>query len=383
MAESRRQLLRIQRSSKQLGIQLGIYGSDELEVRIGKTQSIIPLQERRCPCGYVFKLADCEIVVGGPVLSEISVMASADRASSWRRSKDGGRTWREAPAWPTYDACQLSDGEIIQMSDIWLVETDQKGVYNLPLYRSTDNGYTHKEETATLIGIPELAKLDERSLAKLDESSKKGARQAYVAKAIVRLRDDSLLASGHSHFKSDTKLRTFVVQSIDRGKTWNYLSTVAFDLTKGNRVSMEGFSEPDLLVLPSGDILCFMRSGGDFNNRYTPLYKRRSNYDGKTWSHTEPIADRGVFPKACLMTNGVIAVVYGRPGDWLMFSLDQGETWVGHFCFHQGPQPNDCGSYDWIEEIAPDTLLVAYGQTDLNDRKKTEILGTYFTVKPK
>ena len=40
-----------------------IYGGDELEVRIGKTQSIIPLQERRCPCGYVFKLANGEIVV--------------------------------------------------------------------------------------------------------------------------------------------------------------------------------------------------------------------------------------------------------------------------------------------------------------------------------
>ena len=83
------------------------------------------------------------------------------------------------------------------------------------------------------------------------------------------------------------------------------------------------------------------------------------------------------------MANGVIAVVYGRPGDWLMFSLDQGETWVGHFCFYKGPQPYDCGSYDWIEEIAPDTLLVAYGRTDPNDYMKVEIVGTYITVKPR
>jgi hypothetical protein len=127
-----------------------------------------------------------------------------------------------------------------------------------------------------------------------------------------------------------------------------------------------------------------MRSGGDYNDRYTtPLYMSRSKDDGKTWSHAEPIADLGVYPKVCLMANGVIAVVYGRPGDWLMFSLDQGETWVGHFCFHKGPQPYDCGSYDCIEEVAPDTLLVTYGRTDPNNYMQSEILGTYITVKPK
>ena len=369
MEESKRQLI-IQRSSRQKDMQKGIYGSDELEVLIGKTQSLIPLQERRDTCGYLFKLADGEIVVGGPRISEqtsADLASSADPASSWRRSKDGGRTWREAPAWPTHTAYQLSDGEIIHMSG--RVETDQEGVYNTVFYRSTDNGYTHKEETVTLIGIPELAKL-------------KGACAARARNPIVRLRDDSLLAPMYGKFKGDTKDRSFVVRSIDRGKTWNYLSTVAFDLTKGNRVRLEGFNEPDLLVLPSGEILCFMRSGG-YNNRYTPLYMSRSKDDGKTWSHAEPIADRGVSPKACLMANGVIAVVYGRPGDWLMFSLDQGETWVGHFCFHKGPQPYDGGNYDWIEEIAPDTLLVAYGRTDPNDFMKGEVLGTYITVKPR
>ena len=358
-------------------MQLGIYGGDDLEVRIGETQSIIPLQERTCPCGYVFKLANGEIVVGGPTWPEISRLPSADRASSWRRSRDGGKTWREAPAWSSYNACQLSDGEIIHTSGGLLVETDQEGVYNLPLYCSTDNGYTHKEGTATLIGIPKLAKEN-------SPWSKKGACQGYVYHITKRLQEDSLLACIDAKFKSDTKARSIVVQSIDRGKTWNYLSTVAFDLTKGKEVRREGFTEPDLLVLPNGDILCFMRTGGDYNDRYTaPLYMSRSKDGGKTWGHADPIADLGVYPKACLMANGVIAVVYGRPGDWLMFSLDQGETWVGHFCFHKGPEPNDCGNYDCIEEIAPDTLLVTYGRTDPNDCMKSEILGTYITVKPK
>ena len=363
------------KSSRQLDMQLGIYGGDELEVRIGKTQSIIPLQERKCPCGFVFKLANGEIVVGGPRCPEIPGQPAVNCASSWRRSKDGGRTWREAPAWRSYNAYQFPDGEIIQAFGS-LVETDQEGVYNTVLYHSTDNGYTLKETTATLIGIPELAKLN-------GLPDKKGPRYVHADNGLVRLRDDSLLAPIIGKFKGDTKVRIFVMQSIDRGKTWNYLSTVAFDLTKGKEVRQEGFDEPDLLVLPSGDILCFMRTGGTHNKIGTPLYMSRSKDDGKTWGHADPIADFGVYPKACLMTNGIIAVVYGRPGDWLMFSLDQGETWVGHFCLHKGPRPSDCESYDWIEEIAPDTLLVTYGRTDPNDRKQSEILGTYITVKPK
>ena len=353
-----------------------IYGGDELEVRIGKTQSIIPLQERRCPCGYVFKLANGEIVVGGPRCPEIPGQPAVNSASSWRRSKDGGQTWREAPAWPNYNACQLSDGEIIHTAAAWPVETDQKGVYHTVLYRSTDNGYTHKEETVPVIGMPELAKENR-------PWSKKGACQAHAYHITRKPHDDSLFAAVNVKFKSDTKDRSIVLHSIDRGKTWNYLSTVAFDLTKGKEVRQEGFNEPDLLVLPSGDILCFMRTGGTHNKIGTPLYMSRSKDDGKTWGHADPIADRGVYPKSCLMANGVIAVVYGRPGDWLTFSLDQGETWVGHFCLHKGSRSSDCESYDWVEEIAPDTLLVAYGRTDPNDRKKSEILGTYITVKPK
>jgi len=67
------------------------------------------------------------------------------------------------------------------------------------------------------------------------------------------------------------------------------------------------------------------------------------------------------------MANGVLAVTCGRTGDWLAFSLDQGHTWIGHFCFHRGPQAYDACNYDWVEQVAPNTLLVAYARTDVND----------------
>ena len=99
-----------------------------------------------------------------------------------------------------------------------------------------------------------------------------------------------------------------------------------------------------------------MRTGGS-GGKFTPLYLSRSKDDGKTWSTPEPIADRGVWPNACRMKNGVLVCTYGRPGNWLMFSLDDGRTsWRGHFCFYDGATT----SYNSVEEVEPDTLLVVY-----------------------
>ena len=124
----------------------------------------------------------------------------------------------------------------------------------------------------------------------------------------------------------------------------------------------------------------FHAQRGRYDGRYSPLYLSRSADDGRTWSVADPIADRGVWPNACRLDNGVLAVIYGRPGDWLAFSLDDGHSWIGHFCLHLGPQPWDCGSYDWIEAVASDTFLAAYGRTDPNNPRMSEVSGTFITV---
>ena len=211
--------------------------------------------------------------------------------------------------------------------------------------------------------------------------------QVVGQKLVNMLRDGSLLAAMYGQFAADRvlvrtmpeawkcyKYRTFVVRSADRGKTWEYLSTVAYD----PNVGLESFCEADLLTLPGGEILCFMRTGGS-GGKFTPLYLSRSADDGKTWSAPQPIADRGVWPNACRMTNGVLVCTYGRPGNWLAFSLDEGRTWTGHFCFYNGPTT----SYNAVEEFAPGELLVVYDrrQLDPSGNLRPEIVGTTVTVR--
>ncbi len=326
-----------------------------LQVKRGRTQLIVPKKR----FVGMFKFADGDIVVDG------------------RRSSDGGKTWQQAEPF-SVGAYQFPDRLIVDLRTTARTQiTDHAGVFEVPIFRSNDNGKTVSTETA-LMNIPEGT-----GGTGDDGKSHPGPLCDH---AIVALRDGSLLAGMYGYFKTDTvlcetfpkewkvyKYRSFVMRSRDRGKTWDYLATVAYDPTIG----YESFCEPDLLVLPDGDILCFMRTGGS-GNRHTPLYLSRSTDDGKTWSKPVPVADRGVWPNACMMKNGVIVCTYGRPDNWLMFSLDQGKTWVGHFRFHHGTST----SYNSIEEVAPNKLLVVYDRDELDadGRVKRDVLGTYFTV---
>ena len=161
---------------------------------------------------------------------------------------------------------------------------------------------------------------------------------------IVQLADGSLLANGYAAFEEDPvvtydtwvtktgtvhaykfqKNRVIVIHSDDGGQTWYYRATVAFDVTNHTQKRILGFSEPDMVALSSGELLCFMRTvaGGGIR----PLHKSTSRDGGKTWSHADPVTDRGVSPCVIEMSSGLIVLGYGRPMNWLAFSTDGGQT---------------------------------------------------------
>ena len=198
--------------------------------------------------------------------------------------------------------------------------------------------------------------------------------ELQVTGPVLELEDGTLLAATYGNFQGDTvpmvgfvaasgqkwfKYRTYLLESKDKGASWSYLSTVAYDGDTGQ----ESFCEPALVNLGSGELLAIMRTG-----RFAPLHQTRSLDSGKTWSKPQSSHTLGLAPQMVLLDNGALVCSFGwRPmkvayglamaddegpypaadrdyrkryrddvgiddpsamaGDYVMVSLDKGETW--------------------------------------------------------
>lgn len=114
--------------------------------------------------------------------------------------------------------------------------------------------------------------------------------------------------------------------SADRGRTWRLRSIVTQDTEKAT--FGYGMGEQALTRMPNGDLLCVMRTrASNHVDSSSFLAACRSCDEGRTWSPVEEIAPFSVTPRLLTLENGVVALVYGRPGVHVRASLDSGETW--------------------------------------------------------
>jgi hypothetical protein len=332
---------------------------DGLKVRIGKQVNIPGAKNS---IGHQFD--DGTIVIFGH-----------DSKGIW--SVDGGQTWKEGPAGPDDKTIiNLDNHEVLSIGRTSVLGPDKK--YHLYQRRSSDKWKTVTKEDA-IVDSPLAASTGGDTGEHLDG--------LLVHHGAVRLKNGDLMISTYGNYKGDTQLadgypeefkmlkyRTVVLFSSDNGKNWGSPVTVAYNrqLARGTdddshvqttsivpAVTQEGFCESDLCRALDGSIICAMRSGGRIGvNKApsfpTPLYISRSSDEGKTWSPPVAVADRGVYPCLLTLKNGVIVCSYARPGDWLIFSDDNGESWKGAF------QIGNSGGYDTIFEVQPNHFIDIY-----------------------
>ncbi|MBI2301624.1 MAG: exo-alpha-sialidase [Armatimonadetes bacterium] len=292
-----------------------------------------------------------------------------------RRSTDNGQTWTPGSG-PWVGAVQLPDGEVLQL-DYRTHADAEKGWFKSALTRWDADGRPLPTLNARL-HVPDLVPFVDD-----DGSVRDGP---WCDHSLVVLRDGSLLAANCGCFAADQtpvssyptefkahKYRGFVTRSTDRGLTWEYLATVTADPELGS----EGCNEMDLIRAPNGDLLCLFRTGGSATQP-SPMYQCRSADEGRTWGRAERVADRGVWPNLCLTRDGVLVCTYGRPGNWLIFSLDSGKTWVGALCFDEAKS----SSYSCVEEVSPGRTLVEYDRQgfDRGGNPSGGVFGTFFSV---
>ena len=337
-----------------------------------------------------FQFSDGRIVVG--------------QGATCRWSADAGKTWAPGPAGPGDKvAIDLGHGEILSLDSKSQRRPD--GRFTLKMHRSLDDWRSQQAEQAVL-DLPEAGPTVLGSGSVTDGFlfhhgilELPGGR--LIGTMYGNYRGDAVLCDGYPPELGQRKYRTVVVISDDRGRTWGHPVLVAYDrmlgrgipqghplagqglpdeatapLTAVPAVTQEGFREADLARAPNGDLLCVMRSGGrnggDAVLFPTPLYCARSHDLGQTWTLPAQIADRGVCPALGVLDNGIIVCTYSRPGNWVIFSADNGLTWKGAMQF------GSTGDYDYLAVIGPDAFIVFH---EVRETAGKLVYGTFFQVK--
>ena len=127
------------------------------------------------------------------------------------------------------------------------------------------------------------------------------------------------------------------------------------------------FYEPHALQLPGGKIICHLRAENKEETLFT-LYQTVSYDNGKTWSKPKQIiGDRSGAPSHILRHSSgtLIAAVSHRAmpcGIHIVFSNDNGETWVDEQSIFLNLNTDDLGYPSTIEMEDGSLLTVFYSR---------------------
>ncbi|HOZ48868.1 MAG TPA: sialidase family protein [Candidatus Hydrogenedentes bacterium] len=245
-------------------------------------------------------------------------------------SADDGETWASPERSPVNGmGTLLRDGRAVTLS-CWGPQPNDDGSYPAKTLFYGEGGRALAEQVPGIIVLP-------------------FRMSPHFHRSIVEMPDGTLLATLYGKQEGHAKYTSALIKTQDRGARWEFLSVIA----QSEEVGKEGFCEPALVRLANGDLLCALRVGG-------PLYTTRSTDDGKTWSPPEIVADHGVDPALLLMSNGVLALCYGRPDVELLFSADgTGNAWGPPLSLYRGP---GCHYTSLVEGMNGD-LLVFFSQS--------------------
>ena len=147
-----------------------------------------------------------------------------------------------------------------------------------------------------------------------------------MPRGVLVLPDGTLLWALASQHPRVARLYGMVscLASSDGGQTWKRRGTIA-----DARDLSWGFTEEHALAqMPDGGLLCVVRTKAGNEARDTHyLAAARSSDQGRTWTTLPPLAEFSVTPHLLTLENGMVAVVYGRPGAHVKASADSGRTW--------------------------------------------------------
>lgn len=315
------------------------------------------------------------------------------------RSTDGGKKWqrwspsagqREGPIFEG-NAVALRDGTILVFE--WVAEGPRPdGTFMGKVWESADDWQTLTGPFEAKVALPD-------GKGGFDDGGHPYPG-VNIHRSLIELPDGDLLSTAYGWFKPDStptpymksmnKFRSILLRSKDRGRNWSLVSTIAVDPAVGE----EGFAEPALVRLTGGKhqgrLIAHMRTG-----RINNVYQTESDNEGRTWTKPHVLPFHGVDPDLIEMKNGIVVSGFGwrteeslrkpKPGEerqigpqhgnYVAFSLDQGESWVNVTQVTKELTT----SYVTVREVQPDRLLLVYDKYWW-DHKDRAVAGRFVDV---
>lgn len=179
----------------------------------------------------------------------------------------------------------------------------------------------------------------------------------------------------------------YLMQSTDKGLSWQRRGIVAEDQTQLPFGYSGDGNEASLALAENGDLLCAMRMDMSIDPAVaTPVCDTMlaiSHDGGFTWEKPVPVADSSVTPHIVSLKNGLLMLIYGRPGVHFKLSEDYGKTWgpahsvIGLTLEEERKNGKsdsmskyfDTSSYSntFVEPLSEDTVIVVYNDMKYPD----------------
>ena len=112
--------------------------------------------------------------------------------------------------------------------------------------------------------------------------------------------------------------------------------------------------------LPNNEIVAVLRTGNmtDSVCHDNPVMVSRSSDDGRSWKKPWRSGVNGAYPDVALLSDGMLALSTGRPGAYVLFSADNGDSWQDLTLVDAA----DHSGYTALIETRPGEILVAFSE---------------------